>query len=282
GRLPEIPYRVPGGSAANTVTGIAKLGLKAGLLTKVGDDESGTYYREALAAAGVDEHAFKLSADIATGACVALVTPDSERTMRTFLGASATMTPEDVSPEDFEPYAYAHIEGYLLFNVALIQKVLVSATAAGCQVVLDLAAPEVVKANLEVLPSLLDEYVDVVLANEDEAAAFSDTRDERAALDALGSHCGVAVVKLGARGALIKRGGEDVVTVPAYTVKAVDTTGAGDLWAAGFLYGLLDGLELKKAGDIGARIAAEVIKETGAVLPEEVWVRLRDDLQATA
>lgn len=278
--LPEIPFRVPGGSAANTVAGAARLGLRAGLLTKLGDDDDGRYYQAALAAAGVDEAAFKIAAAVPTGGCVALVTPDSQRTMRTYLGASATLAVEDIQVEDFVPYEYAHIEGYLLFNLPLMRHVLSCAKQAQCKVILDLAAPEVVRANLSVLPGLLEQYVDIVLANEDEATAFAQTASEKDAVDALAACCPTAVVKLGARGAVVKNADGAVVEIPAYTVKAVDTTGAGDLWAAGFIYGLLSGWSVLEAGELGARIAAEVIKETGAALPEDVWIRLREDMRA--
>ena len=277
GALPEHPYRVPGGSAANTVVGAARLGLETGLLSKIGDDEAGTFYRAAAKEAGIDDHAFKISDDIATGTCISLVTPDSERTMRTFLGASATLGPDNISADDFQGYTHAHLEGYLLFNEALILHAMDCAKAAGCKISLDLAAPEVVNANMDKLPHTLDKYVDIVLANEDEAAAFADVRDEEEALNELAELCEIAVVKLGKRGALIKRGDERCA-VPAYTVKAVDTTGAGDLWAAGFLYGLLNGKRLTVCGDLGAKVAAEVVKVTGAVIPEEVYIRLREEI----
>ena len=278
GLLPESPFRVPGGSAANTIVGAARLGLKTGLLAKVGNDEAGTFYRQAAIEAGVDDNAFKLSEDIATGSCISLVTPDSERTMRTYLGAAATLGPENITAADFEGYSYAHLEGYLLFNEALILHVMDCAKAQQCRISLDLAAPEVVNGNIDKLPHILEKYVDIVLANEDEAAAFAGTRDESEALDELAELCDIAVLKLGKRVALIKQGGK-AHKVPAYTVKAVDTTGAGDLWAAGFLYGLLHGVSLPACADLGAKVAAEVIKVTGAAIPEEVYIRLREEIE---
>jgi sugar/nucleoside kinase (ribokinase family) len=276
--LDEPPSRVPGGSAANTVVGAAKLGLSTGLLTKVGCDEPGEYYRQTMASAGVDSAAFKVGDGLATGACLSLITPDSERTLRTYLGASATLTIAEVAAADFAGFEHAHVEGYLLFNEELLLHILKTARAAGCRISLDLAAPEVVRAALPVLPRILSEYVDVVLANEDEARAFSGEEDEYRALQTLAACCATAVVKLGKRGALVQHE-EDVYEIPAYTVQAVDTTGAGDLWAAGFLYGTLLGGHPAKAADIGARVAAEVVKVTGAAIPEEIWIRLRKDSQ---
>ncbi len=272
--LSEPPVRVPGGSAANTVVGLARLGMPAALLTKIGRDEAGTYYRDAVVAAGVDVASFKICDAQATGACLSLITPDSERTMRTFLGASSTLIPENITGADFSGCSHAHIEGYLLFNEELMLHVLGCAKAAGCRISLDLAAPEVVRATLPVLPGILRDYVDIVLANEAEAEAFSGETEERRALAALAQCCDIAVVKIGARGALIQRQHE-VREIPACPVTAVDTTGAGDLWAAGFLYGLMSGANLARAGRLGARVAAEVVQETGAVIRHETWTELR-------
>jgi len=278
-RLPRPPAQAPGGSAANTAVGAARLGLPARLLAKVGADANGAFYRQALDAAGVAGVALKESADAPTGRCLALVTPDRQRTMRTCLGASATLSPAEITVADFADCALAHIEGYLLFNDALMQHVLATAKAAGCRVSLDLAAPEIVREKRAVLPRLLREYADIVFANEDEAAEFAGTRDARAALQQLRACCPTAAVKLGVRGALIAHGNE-VCEVPARVVKAVDTTGAGDLWAAGFLYGLLNGLSPYDAGCCGAWAGAEVVQVTGAVIPEQGWQRLRCEIAA--
>ena len=272
-QLPTPPTRAPGGSAANTMVGAAHLGLKTGFLTKVGADEAVDYYRAAAASAGVDVSPFKVSQQTPTGCCLSLITPDSQRTMRTFPGASATLTAEDVGLADFEGYSHAHLEGYLLFDEPLFLHLLTSARAAGCCIALDLAAREVVLAARPRLPQLLERYVDIVFANEDEAAAFSGQGSELAALGKLAGLCEIAVVKLGARGALVQRG-KEVAQIEAPSVRAVDSTGAGDLWAAGFLCGLLNGASLSQAGQIGAALGAAVVQVTGAVLPEDTWVQL--------
>ncbi|MCK5803774.1 MAG: adenosine kinase [Lentisphaeria bacterium] len=273
-RLPENRARVPGGSAANTIVGLAALGNKARLLAKVGADEAGGFYVDNAADLGVSRTAFKVSEGEATGTCISLVTPDSERTMRTFLGAAATLSPEEVTVADFAGCAHAHLEGYLLFNRDLALHVLRIAREADCSVSLDLASPEVVGAAADILPQLLSDYVDMVFANEEEAAVFAGTRDERACLDALSAVCSVAVVKLGARGALI-RGGDDDLHVPAKRVEAIDATGAGDSWAAGFLYGLFHDRSLYEAGLLGADVAARVVVRMGAALPTEEWAAVR-------
>ena len=230
-----------------------------------------------MAATGVETQAFKTHPTEASGTCLCLVTPDSQRTMRTYLGAAATLDPAEIGAADFAGCTHAHIEGYLLFNESLMRHVLKTAKAAGCTVSLDLASPEVVGAARAILPDLIREHVNMVFANEDEAAAFAGTRDEGEALRCLARLCRLAVVKVGVRGSLIRRG-EETVTVPARRVKAVDTTGAGDLWAAGFLYGVLTGRSLADAGRFGSVVAAAVVQQTGAVIPEGKWCKVRAEL----
>lgn len=275
-RLPQTPQRAPGGSAANTITGAARLGLKCGMLAKVGADDDGRFYAAALNRSGVDTATFKVNPAVPTGRCLSLITPDSQRTMRTFLGAASTLCPADITAADFAGVTHLHAEGYQLFNRDLMLHVLRLAKACGCRVSLDLSAPEVVGACRDLLPDLLRDYVHAVFANEDEASAFADGRGELAGLDALGELVPLTVVKLGVRGVMIREQGRTVM-VPAHVVKAVDTTGAGDLWAAGFLCGWLGGADLSTAGDFGARVAAAVVQVTGAVIPESEWPRLRQE-----
>ncbi|NOY79727.1 MAG: adenosine kinase [Kiritimatiellaeota bacterium] len=270
--LPRPPERRPGGSAANTVVAAARLGLHAGFVTMIGSDPEGDAYRDGMAAAGVDTRSFKRTGEATpTGCCLSLITPDSQRTMRTFLGASAELRPVHIGEEDFAGYDLAHLEGYLLFNPDLMMHVLDRARRAGCRISLDLSAPEVVAGARELLPDLLDEFVDVVFANEDEGAEFCGSKHEDEALNALARHCEIAALKLGARGALIRRGPNETVEARALPVEAVDSTGAGDYWAAGFLYGLLSGWDLGRAAALGARLGAEVVQVTGAHLPDQTW-----------
>lgn len=268
--LPGTLERAPGGSAANTIVGLASLGMTAKLLGKIGADQEGAYYSESLRSAGVDTSALKIHNTEATGRCLSLITPDSQRTMRTFLGAAACFTPQNICEADFENVEHAHIEGYLLFNEQLMINVLQTAKSCGCTISLDLAAPEVVAASKNKLPGLLAEYVDMVFANEDEAANFCGSKDEKTGLDALSHCCDTAVVKLGKRGAMIQSKGK-IVSVDAEIVQAVDTTGAGDLWASGFLYGILSNLPPQICGNIGSAVAAEVVKVTGASIPDSEW-----------
>ncbi|MCD8481280.1 MAG: adenosine kinase [Verrucomicrobia bacterium] len=203
--LPGQPTLAPGGSAGNTAGATARLGLTTTFLGKLGNDEAASAYAESFRAGGGDTSRFKRGT-IPNGRCLSLVTPDSERTMRTYLGAAMTLSPEEISTADFANCKHAHIEGYLLFNRALMIKVLTSAKSAGCSISLDLASFEVVNATKDILPELLKEYVDVVFANEEEAQALMDgeTRDAKL-ISGLLSFCPRAALKIG-RARLHNRG----------------------------------------------------------------------------
>ncbi len=267
----SVPSKAPGGSAANTIFGLARLGMSTAFLGMTGNDKEGRFYVERFRKLGGDPTRFKTSPAKATGRCLSLITPDGERTMRTDLGAASMLSPSDIRIEDFSGVSHLHIEGYLLFNRDLMMKILETAKAAGCSISLDLASYEVVNASKDILPDLLKNYVDIVFANEDEAFAFSSDKNMEKALEKLAALCRTAVVKLGRKGAMISSCGE-IARVPADLVEnPADTTGAGDLWAAGFLYGFLSGSHISEAGKIGALLSSEVVKVLGAEIPEKVW-----------
>jgi len=280
--LPQSPVQVPGGAAANTIVGYAQLGGRASMLAKIGNDQAGEFYRQSLAQSGVSTALFKRDPRHATGRCLSMITPDSERTMRTCMGAANTLAPEELAPADFTGQDCLYIEGYALFNRQLMRKALELAKAANLKVCLDLAAPEIVRAARDILPDLLRHYVDAVFANELEAEMFAGVDDPRAGLAALSELCPLAVVKVGRQGAWLQKRGEGAVHVEAKVVQAVDTTGAGDLWAAGFLYGWLNGWPLRPAAELGALVASEVVQVTGAVIPAATWTRLREQCRQWA
>ena len=273
--LPVEPTRAPGGSAGNTILGLAELGSPVAMLGKIGNCETGNYYREGLVARGGDGSRFK-TGTIPNGRCLSLVTPDSERTMRTDLGAAMTLSPEEISAADFVGYDHAHVEGYILFNRDLMYKVLDSAKEARCTVSLDLASFEVVNATKDIMADIIRDYVDFIFANEEEAAAFTELGDDYVAMvKQLTELAEVAVVKLGKEGSLIGRGDELVKVAPRVVENPLDTTGAGDLWASGFLYGWLNGRSLKESGEYGSRLGAEAVQIMGASLPEARWQDIR-------
>lgn len=276
--LPEPFSEAPGGSAGNTVFAAARLGLKTTFIGKTGNDSGGTFYRERLEALGGDASRFKSGA-VPNGRCLSLITPDSERTLRTDLGAAATLSPAEVTPADFIGCGHAHIEGYLLFNPDLMTTVLKAAKAAACTISVDLASFEVVEASRDILGDLLRDYVDIVFANEDEAAAFLGKRlPEGDMAVALADFCDLAVVKAGAQGAWLARGTEVLHSPAIPNITAIDTTGAGDYWAAGFLAGWLRGKPLPVCSNWGARLGAEIVKVIGAELPDDTWEAILKDI----
>jgi sugar/nucleoside kinase (ribokinase family) len=273
-RLPDGMERHPGGSAGNTAFAAARLGLRTTFLGKTGADAWGRFYRASFAALGGDTARFRTGA-LPTGRCLALVTPDSERTLRTDLGAAVSLRPDEFSAADFAGCRHAHVEGYLLFNRDLFRAVLAAARAAGCSVSLDLAAHEVVRASRDFLPDLLRSSVDMVFANEDEAAAwFAGAGDPPQQARQLADICGLAAVKVGAAGAWIADRTQ-CVHVPAVPgITAIDSTGAGDHWAAGFLHGHLHGKPLAEAGRRGALLGAAIVQHIGPKIPEALWPEL--------
>lgn len=269
--LPEQPLQVPGGSASNTIAAMARLGVRATFLGKLGGDATAAAYTREFARIGGDTGRFKRG-EGPNGRCLSLVTPDSQRTMRTDLGAAMTLEPGEVRVEDFAGCRHAHIEGYLLFNRTLLRRVLDCAKEAGCTVSLDLASFEVVQAAREILPEILERDVDVVFANEDEADAFFGTTGGHAEqAKRLGELCQVAAVKVGKKGAFVAAEGRVHEIAPLWVDQPVDTTGAGDLWAAGFLTGWLRGHDMPQCGRFGSILGAEIVQVLGAAIPEHRW-----------
>jgi sugar/nucleoside kinase (ribokinase family) len=191
--------------------------------------------------------------------------------MLTYLGAAAEMHASNISPAIFEGYDCLYIEGYLVQEHSLIETAIRTAKECGLQVAIDLASFNVVAENLEFLRGIVAKYIDIVFANEDEARAFTSESDPHKALLQIAEMCELAVVKIGMKGALIKRGDEVVHVGIMAAAKRIDTTGAGDFYAAGFLSGLCEGLSLRQCGTIGAITAGKVIEVVGTTFGEDVW-----------
>lgn len=276
-KVKALPVQqLSGGSAGNTVHGIAALGAPAGFIGKVGSDKLGEFFHQDLKDAGINA-GFILS-ETSTGKAVALITPDSERTFATYLGAAVELCAADLKPEMFEGYHIFHIEGYLVQNHELLKTALCFAKDAGALVSIDMASFNVVDANLDFLWDMVKEYVDIVFANEDEAKSFTKMEPEDA-LNEIAKYVQVAVVKIGAKGALIKQG-DEVVRIQAVNTKVIDTTGAGDLFASGFLYGLLNDWPLHKAGAAGAIMAGKIISKIGGRLAVDEIAEVRKQIAA--
>jgi sugar/nucleoside kinase (ribokinase family) len=265
-----------GGSVANTMRTLASLGGRGGYLGKIGNDVLGHVFKDAFEKRGIKTHLYFSEKE--TGRVMGLVSPDSERTMATYLGAAAELTPADFKPEIFKDYQYAYMEGYLVFNHDLIKAGVEMAKSAGLKVAIDLASFNVVEANLDFLKDLIKTSVDIVFANEEEAKSFTGKEPEEAIHEIAGM-CELAIVKVGKHGSYIKRRGEEVIKVGTIKANAIDTTGAGDSYAAGFFYGLTHNFDLETCGKIAAFVSGKVVEVMGANLPDHQWPGINEEIR---
>lgn len=267
-----------GGSAGNAIHGLARLGHTTAFIGKTGPDCLGDSFRKDLEDSGIIPLLITSTTD--TGTAVAFITPDSERTFAVFLGAASELNAGDLNKEMFKGYEILHIEGYLVQNHELIETALRIAKAQGLKVSFDMASYNVVESNLQFLRHIVELYVDIVFANEEEAMAITGL-DPLKAVSSLSSHCEIAIVKIGSKGSLIQSG-EQLFSIGAIPVRVVDTTGAGDLYAAGFLHGLTSGLTLDKCGQAGSILAGNVIRFIGAKIPETEWPLISKEISKFA
>ena len=258
-----------GGSASNTIRAMARMGVRTGYVGKVGRDTTGDFFEQALVNLGIEPHI--LRGNERSGRCVSLVSADGERTMCTFLGAALEMRGDELNESLFDGYDCLYVEGYLVQSHDLILQAARTAKECGLKVAIDLASFNIVAENLTFLRDLVREYVDIVFANEDEAKTFACEAEPLNALQAISELAELAVVKIGTKGALIKRGDEVVHVGIMAAARRVDTTGAGDFYAAGFLAGLCEGLSLRQCGTIGAITAGKVIEVVGTTFGEDAW-----------
>ncbi len=260
-----------GGSAANTMHGLAKLGMESGFIGSVGKDETGDFFESDMREAGVNTYLLRKTTD--TGTAVALVTPDSERTFATHLGAALELNKTDIKGNLFTAYDFLYLEGYLIINKELTRTACKNAKDKGIKIALDLASYNVVESFHSDFTEIVSEYVDIIFANEDEARAFTG-KEPMEALNQLASMCEIAVVKVGKEGSIIKRG-DEIIKVGTIKVKSKDTTGAGDLYAAGFLYGLCMDDPLDMCGAYGSVLAGNVIEVVGPKMDAARWKKIK-------
>lgn len=265
-----LPYSLSlGGSAGNTIRAMARLGCDVGFIGKVGPDTTGDFFIQALENLGVEPFVFRGTGR--SGKCVSLISPDGERTMVTHLGAALELTAQEITPDLFREYDCLYVEGYLVQDHALIEQAVKTAKACGLQIAIDLASFNIVEEHLDFLRQLIPGNIDILFANQDEAKAFTGETEPLNALQAISEICDLSIVKIGTKGALIKHGSEVVHVGIMAAAKRVDTTGAGDFYAAGFLAGLCEGLSLRQCGTIGAITAGKVIEVVGTTFGEEGW-----------
>lgn len=268
---------VSGGSAANTITCTAMFGMPSGFIGKVGDDELGHLFQTDQEKYGIKSTLFK--SEHSSGRSMVFVSGgNAERTFAVYLGAALDLVPEDLKPEFFEGYDYFHIEGYLVQNQNLVRRAVEYAHAAGCIISLDMASYNVVQSNLAFLHDIVEKYVDIVFANETESQAFTGLGNPREALDEIAKLCKIAVVKVGKDGSWVKENGK-VDFIPVWPADTIDATGAGDTYAAGFLYGHSLGLPVKVCGEIGSIIAAKVVEIIGTKIDMPRWKASRADIK---
>ena len=262
---------IAGGSASNTMRGIACLGGNASFVGMVGNDAIAKVFETELKETGVNAKLF--SSNVPSGTATTFISADGERTFATHLGAAIGMTADMITPEIFKGYDIFHIEGYLVQNHDLIRKAIHIAKFHGLKISLDLASYNVVEENLEFLRSIVADYVDILFANEEEALAFTSKQTEEA-LDEIAEMCEYAIVKVGKKGSMIKHNG--VITTEGITDnKRVDTTGAGDFYAAGFLYALANNYSIEDAARYGKILSGNIIEVVGVKMSDEQWNDIR-------
>ncbi|NQU32312.1 MAG: adenosine kinase [Bacteroidetes bacterium] len=263
-----------GGSAANTIHGLAKLGVETAFIGTVGKDETGDFFHNDLVGNNIVPHLIK--SDSPSGVANAMISRDGERTFGTFLGAAIELSADSLNDDHFRGYDILHVEGYLVQNHELLEAILATAKKNGLKVSIDLASYNVVEDNLDFLKEMVAKYVDIVFANEEEAKAFTGLEPEEA-LHEISKVCDIAIVKVGGKGSMVKQG-DTIVNIGVREINPIDTTGAGDLYAAGFLYGLINKYDFKKSGEIGSLLASTVIGTIGAKISEEDWAKIKEDL----
>lgn len=273
------PSRATGGSAANSALALAHLGREAGFIGKVGGDEFGRFYTDTLLAAGVRPY-FSHTA-MPTGVASTFISPDGQRTFATFLGAAATLGPDDIGPEMLQGYKYLYLEGYLVQNHSLVERAVEIAKSLGMKICLDMASYNIVEADRDFFTRLVNDSIDIVFANEEESRAFTGLAPEQS-LSEIAAHCDTVIIKLGAEGSIAQSrsvgGGSRARCQAGKVAKVVDTTAAGDFFTAGFMYAFTAGCPLETCLRAGTLLSTEVIQVTGTALPEATWQKLRTEI----
>ena len=262
-----------GGSAGNAILGLACLGAGTGFIGKVGNDHYGDFFRKNLQKNNIEDNLLT-SEHLPSGVASTFISQDGERTFGTYLGAAASLKAEDLTLEMFKGYAYLFIEGYLVQDHEMILHAIELAKEAGLQICLDMASYNIVENDLEFFSLLINKYVDIVFANEEEVKAFTGEEPEEA-LRVIAKKCSIAIVKVGANGSYIRKGTEEIKVSAIPVEKVLDTTGAGDYFASGFLYGLTCGYSLEKCAKIGSILSGNVIQVIGTTISPERWDEIK-------
>ena len=268
------PRITPGGSAANTILALSHLGTACSYVGRIGRDPMGELYAKSLQDAGVKP---QLTHGVRhTGIANTFISPDGQRTFATHLGAAAHLEPADITPDMIADATHLHLEGYLVQNHDLIEHICHIAKAQGLSVSLDLGSYNIVQAERDYFHHLIRSYVDIVFANQEESQAYTNLDDPTQAISSILHDCHTAVVKLGAQGAMTQtRSMPQAISVPAMHIdNLIDTTAAGDYFAAGYLYSHLNGHDPKTSLQTGTLLSAHIIQEIGTQLSPATWERI--------
>lgn len=264
-----------GGSAANTIHGLAKLGVETAFIGTIGSDETGNFFKSDLVNNNITPHL--IVSETPSGISNAMISKDGERTFGTYLGAAIELAKDSLIDDHFKGYDILHVEGYLVQNHDLLEAILVKAKENNLKISIDLASYNVVEDNLDFLKEMVEKHVDIVFANEEEAKAFTGL-EPMEALHEIAKVCDIAIVKVGGDGSMIKQG-DTIVNVGVDQIEPIDTTGAGDLYASGFLYGLVSGHNFDKSGKIGSLLASTVIQNIGAKISNDNWKVIKEKIE---
>jgi sugar/nucleoside kinase (ribokinase family) len=270
----SIPKLVAGGSCANAVKGLASLGRKCALAGKIGSDPNGEKVIKVLQDLGVVPLVSYTTTPTAHATC--LITPDGKRTCRTYLGAATEMVPEDLDPIYFRGVKLVHIEGYSLLYPGLTKRAMELAKESGALVSFDLGSFEVVETYSPLIRDMIEKYVDITFSNEDEILSLTGKHPEEGCKE-LQKISPIAVVMMGKHGCWVADSNHHV-KCPAFVVEPIDTTGAGDLFASGFLHGYLSGMDIETCSRWGSIIARAVVQVVGAEIPVDQWPQIKQEL----
>ena len=273
-KIGDFPVsQTTGGSVSNTALALKQLGEPVGFMGKAGSDAYGSFYLKEMTDLDIELHL--IQENTFSGTAITLITPDGERTFCTYLGAAAGMRKTDLSPAVFEHYSHLYVESYLVQNHELIEAALAMAKSLQMTTILDLASYNVVASDRDFIQSLVDRYVDILFANEEEIMALTGKHAE-IAIHEIAEKVQTVVMKGGSKGSWVKQ--KDLfIHIPVYKViEPVDTTAAGDYYAAGFFYGMINRVNPEKCAKLGTLLSYYIIQRIGTKLSEETWVEIRE------
>lgn len=257
--------RCAGGSAANTIVGIADFGGKAAYVGKVADDEVGSFFRSEMQEMGVSFEV-NSAAEGQSGTCAIMITDDAQRTMMTNLGVSSTLSEADINEDELKQAKYVYIEGYLLTgdtSKAAAYKAMELAQKHGVKVAFTASDPFLVNMLRDEMIKLIEGPVDLFFCNEDEAKSLTGLEDPIACAAEIHKHAENVAMTLGANGSILMHN-KEAIAIEGIDVNAIDTTGAGDMYAGGLLYGITNGLTWKQAGHLASHAAGRIVSQLGA------------------